>query len=497
MLLSELIAGSGDGIMDATFERDREIKGLTADSREVEEGFLFAALPGAQLDGRDFIDEAVGRGAAAVLVPAASELPALTAPDGAPVAVIGDGQPRRRLARMAAFFFGRQPEYIAAVTGTNGKTSVVHFLRQIWDHAGHSSASLGTLGLDAPGMPAGANLTTPDPVDLHRRLAALAAAGIDRLAMEASSHGLDQQRLHGVAVDAAAFTTFSRDHLDYHHDAESYLAAKLRLFSEVMDKGGVAVLNAELPAEVLAAATEVCRARDHEVLTYGTGGNDVKLQSRTPLPDGQDVEFTVAGQRHWLRLPLIGVFQAQNLLGALALARVCGGDTDSAIAALPHVAGAPGRMQLAATRANGGAVYVDYAHTPDALTHVLRALRAHCQGRLMVVFGAGGDRDAGKRPLMGAAAAQFADTAIVTDDNPRSEDPAAIRAEIMAACPEAREIGDRAEAIRAAVADLQAGDLLVVAGKGHETGQTVGDQTLPFDDIQETRAAVAEIEGGA
>lgn len=483
--------------MDMTFGRDREIKGLTADSREVEEGFLFAALPGAQQDGRAFIGDAIGRGAAAVLVPAASELPALTAPDGTPVAIIADGLPRRRLSRMAAFYFGRQPNTIAAVTGTNGKTSVVHFLRQLWERTGLPAASLGTLGLHAPDMPAGANLTTPDPVDLHRRLAALAANGVEHLAIEASSHGLDQYRLHGVAVDIAAFTTFSRDHLDYHADENAYLAAKLRLFSEVMEKGGVAVLNSALPEAVLAAAADIARARGHKVVTYGPGNSDVRLHTRTPLPDGQDVEFSIAGKRHWVRLPLIGVFQAHNLLCALALAEAGGTDIDAAVAALPTLNGAPGRMQWVASRNHGAAIYVDYAHTPDALAHVLRALRAHCQGRLRVVFGAGGDRDSGKRPEMGAAVRELADDAIVTDDNPRSEDPASIRRAILDACPGASEIGDRGEAIRAAVSALEAGDLLVIAGKGHETGQTAKGQTVPFDDAAEARAAVAEIEGGA
>ncbi|MEX2642017.1 MAG: UDP-N-acetylmuramoyl-L-alanyl-D-glutamate--2,6-diaminopimelate ligase [Acetobacterales bacterium] len=483
--------------MDATVEPDPEITGLTADSRAVEPGFLFAAMPGAKLDGRAFVGDAVSRGALAVLVPAASDLPSLTAPDGAPVAVIADGTPRRRLARLAATFYDAQPETIVAVTGTNGKTSVVHFLHQLWERTGERAASLGTLGLRAAGFEAGPNLTTPDPVDLHRRLAALKQAGIERLAMEASSHGLDQYRLDGVRLRAAAFTTFSRDHLDYHRNGDAYLAAKLRLFAEVMAAGGTAVLNAELPPATLAAVRKLAGEHGHRVTLYGSGAADVRLQSRTPMPDGQDIEISVFGRRHWVRLPLIGVFQAQNLLCALALAVACGTGEDDAVAALPHLTGAPGRMQHIATLESGAAVYIDYAHTPDALSHILRALRAHCQGRLWVVFGAGGDRDSGKRPEMGAAARELADVAIVTDDNPRSEDAAAIRARILAACPDGREIGDRAEAIRTAVSALSAGDLLVIAGKGHETGQIVGDRTIPFDDAAEARAAVAELEGRA
>ena len=460
-----------------------EIVGLTCDSRRVEPGFLFAALPGEHADGRDFIDEAMKRGAAAVLAPPGTRIddPRRQA------ALLTDDNPRRRFAHLAARFFNGQPAKVAAVTGTNGKTSVVSFAHQIWTRLGRNAASMGTLGVTAPGLKAPADLTTPDPVDLHRNLRDLAGRGVERLALEASSHGLDQYRLDGVAVIAAGFTNLSRDHLDYHGSMKAYLEAKLRLFVDIMGPGGTAVLNAD--SEHFPAFSQTAGVRRQRIVSYGLKGKDIRLEESQPLSAGQRLEITLLGRSHSLVLPLIGTFQAENALCALGLAVACGDDPEPAAAALEELAGAPGRVQLAARHANGAAVYVDYAHTPDALAGVLGALRPHAEGRLVVVFGCGGDRDKGKRPEMGKIAAEMADAAIVTDDNPRGESPVLIRRQIIAACPSAREIGDRAEAIHTAVDELRAGDLLVVAGKGHETGQDVGGEVLAFCDAEVAAAA--------
>ncbi len=468
-----------------------DITGLTADSRRVAPGYLFAALPGARTDGRAFIPDALARGAVAVLAPSGTGREAL--PPG--VALLTDARPRRALARMAARFHGRQPETVVAVTGTNGKTSTVLFARRIWAALGRDAGSLGTLGASAPGYERAETLTTPDPVLLHEVLAGMAAAGCDHLAMEASSHGLDQDRLDGVRLAAAAFTNLSHDHLDYHGTMARYRAAKARLFSDVMAPGGVAVLNADVPE--LEALSDLCRRQGHRVLTYGRAGADLRLERLTPAPDGQDMRLTVLGSRHDVHLPVAGDFQAMNALAALGLVLATGNHAGHAVAALESLESVPGRMQKVASPAVGGAVYVDYAHTPDALETVLAGLRPHVGtgGRLLCVFGCGGDRDAGKRPAMGEIAARLADLAIVTDDNPRTEDAAAIRAAILAACPRGREIGDRAEAIRQAVATLAPGDVLLVAGKGHERGQIVGGRVLPFDDAEQVRAAVAALDG--
>ncbi len=463
--------------------KETEIVGLTCDSRRVEPGFLFAALPGEHADGRDFIPEAMKRGAAAVLAPPGTRID----DPGGQVPLLTDDNPRRRFAHLAARFFAGQPSMVAAVTGTNGKTSVVSFARQIWSRLGLDAASMGTLGVAAPGLEAPADLTTPDPVDLHRNLRDLAERGVERLALEASSHGLDQYRLDGVAVNVAAFTNLSRDHLDYHGSMNAYLEAKLRLFVDIMGPGGSAVLNAD--SEYFPAFSQTARVRRQRIVSYGLNGEDIRLDKAEPLTGGQRLEVTVLGRSHSLVLPLIGSFQAENALCALGLAIACGDDAEPAAAALEELAGAPGRVQLTARHANGAAVYVDYAHTPDALAGVLEALRPHARGRLVVVFGCGGDRDKGKRPEMGKIAAELADAVIVTDDNPRGENPALIRRQVIAACPSARDIGDRAEAIFTAVAGLRQGDLLVVAGKGHETGQVVGGEVLPFDDAEVAAAA--------
>ncbi len=490
MRLSELIAAPA---IPAATAADPEIAGLTADSRTVAPGYLFAALPGGRADGRDFIADALARGAAAVLAPPGTTL------DGNAVPLITEDDPRRGFALLAARFFGAQPAIAAAVTGTNGKTSVVWFTRQIWSALGHRAASLGTLGLDADDFPddgdsdGGAALTTADPVTLHRRLAALASAGIDHLALEASSHGLEQARLDGVRLSAGAFTNLSRDHLDYHGTMDAYRAAKLRLFERLLPDGATAVLNAD--ADDFKAFRDAARAGGRRIISFGRGGADIRLLELTAQAGGQLLEIDLFGKRRTVLLGLPGEFQAANALCALGLVIACGDDADKALDALAGLQGVPGRLQLVARRANGAPVYVDYAHTPDALSHVLSALRPHTERRLVVVFGCGGDRDRGKRPEMGAIAARLADTIIVTDDNPRFENAAAIRRGILDACPDAVETFDRAEAIHHAAAALDGGDVLVIAGKGHEQGQIVGENVLPFDDAEVAGKAVAAIDG--
>jgi UDP-N-acetylmuramoyl-L-alanyl-D-glutamate--2,6-diaminopimelate ligase len=462
-----------------------DILGLSADSRSIRPGFLFAALPGARADGRAFIAEAVARGAAAVLAPDGTEWP----PGVPPRPLLTHPDPRAALARMAAAFHGAQPELCVGVTGTNGKTSTVEFLRQFWRAAGRSAASLGTLGLRAPGFPPGASLTTPDPVALHATLAALAKAGVTHAAMEASSHGLDQRRVEGVRFRAAGFSNLTRDHLDYHGTMEAYRAAKLRLFGALLPPGAAAVANADMDAETLAAVRATARERRLRLLTVGEAGADVRLLAAQPLPEGQALLLDAFGTEAEVMLPLPGRFQADNVMLALALAVATGVEPPLALAAIELLDGVRGRMERAAVLANGAAVYVDYAHTPDALSRLLAALRPHVApgARLHVLFGAGGDRDRGKRPLMGQAAAQGADAVWITDDNPRGEDPAAIRAAVKAGAPEAFEIGGREAAIAAALAALGPGDVLAVAGKGHETGQEIAGVLHPFDDVEVVR----------
>ncbi|CAK0770155.1 UDP-N-acetylmuramoyl-L-alanyl-D-glutamate--2, 6-diaminopimelate ligase [Azospirillaceae bacterium] len=515
----------------ALWPRGPIVTGLTADSRAVQPGGLFAAFPGHRSDGRAYIGQAIAHGATVILAPTGSRLPA-NVPVHGDVILIEDEQPRRRFAQFAAYFHGmKQPAVIAAVTGTNGKTSTVQFARQIWEGMGRRAAALGTLGLTAPCMsssspleapPARAgqklSMTTPDPVALHQELAVLADAGIQRLAMEASSHGLDQHRLDGVRITAAGFTNLSLDHLDYHGSMDAYFAAKARLFEQVLEASGAAVLNADAPEYPPLAA--LCARRGIRVIPYGEraaagdhvtvysspsgavskgcGGNDaIRVLSVTPLPHGQRLNLNVLGRRLEATLPLVGRFQAWNALCALGLVLASGygdaGEIDDATGLLSELRGVPGRMQEVARHPSGAPVFVDYAHTPDALSTVLTALRPHAEGRLIVVFGCGGDRDRSKRPIMGEIARRLADRVVVTDDNPRSEEPAEIRRAIMDGCPEALEIGDRAEAIYAAVRDLKAGDLLVIAGKGHEQGQIFGMEVRPFDDAAIAYAAVSEI----
>jgi UDP-N-acetylmuramoyl-L-alanyl-D-glutamate--2,6-diaminopimelate ligase len=466
------------------------VAGLTADSRAVGPGFLFAALAGARVDGLAFVSQAVGAGAAVILV-AAGQKPDVPAH----VAVLEAVQPRLALARIAARFYARQPNIIAAVTGTSGKTSTAAFTRQIWSQLGHRAASLGTIGLIGPGIEYGESLTTPDPVKLHQLLAELVDHDIHHLAMEASSHGLDQFRLDGVQISAAAFTNLSRDHLDYHGDMESYLKAKLRLFAELLPAGGAAVVNADM-AEA-ARVIAIARARHHRLITVGRQRGDIRLVKQVPLATGQQLQMEIFGQRFDATFSVAGLFQADNLLSALGLVIGAGEKPEMAVAMIDRLTGVHGRIERVATTPSGAAVYVDYAHKPAGLEAVLGTLRPHTSGRLVVVFGCGGDRDRGKRPEMGALAVRLADRVIVTDDNPRSEDPARIRAEILAAAPGAVEIGDRAQAIRAAMRELKSGDVLVIAGKGHETYQLVGDQKFDFDDSEVARNCAAELARGA
>jgi UDP-N-acetylmuramoyl-L-alanyl-D-glutamate--2,6-diaminopimelate ligase len=452
-----------------------QISGITADSRAVQPGFLFAALPGAKVDGRRFIAEAVARGAAAVLAPADTIWPAGVPP----LPLLLDPSPRERLAKIAAELAGPMPKTLVAVTGTNGKTSTVDFLRQIFSAVGHKAASLGTLGVIAEGMPQAASLTTPDAVTLANTLADLARHGVTHAALEASSHGLEQSRMAGLRFAAAGFSNLTRDHLDYHGTMDAYRAAKLRLFESLLPVGAPVVAMADLDKETLAALRGVAVRRRLDLRLVG-------VAAARALPAGQEVTADLPGGRRTEFLPLSGRFQADNAVLAAGIAGAVG--IEHAGNYLPRLQPVRGRLELAATLANGAAAYVDYAHTPDAIERVLRALRPHTTGKLVIVFGAGGDRDAGKRPLMGAAAAALADMAIVTDDNPRTEDAASIRRAILAACPGGIEIADRAAAIAAGLDALAPGDVLVVAGKGHESGQIIGTEILPFDDAAVIRA---------
>ena len=475
--------------------REARVTGLTADSRQVRPGHLFAALPGVRVHGAAHAGQAVERGAAAVL----------TDPEGAAMAgrALGDAalvlaqDPRQALAYAAALWFGAQPEVVAAVTGTNGKTSVASFTRQIWERLGLAAASIGTTGVEGA-FAAPLRHTTPEPVTLHRLLAEAAVAGVTHAAMEASSHGLAQRRLDGVRLEAAGFTNISRDHLDYHASFDDYLSAKAGLFDRVLPEDGAAVIDIDGDHGLRMAA--VARERGQDLITVGAEpGADLRILAQRFDAEGQDLRFDWKGGIQVARLALIGGFQARNALLAAGLAVACGAEAEAVFRALPRLQTVRGRMQRVAARANGAAVYVDYAHTPDAVATALKALRPHVLGRLVVVLGAGGDRDREKRPMMGAAAALNADLVFVTDDNPRSEDPAAIRAAVLegarGADPDAAEVADRAEAILRAVDALGPGDALLVAGKGHETGQEVAGVMHPFDDAEQASIAVAALDG--
>lgn len=460
------------------------VGGLAVDSRAVKPGDLFFALTGSKTDGARFVDAAIAAGAVAIV----GDHPP---PGGCAVPFVATPNPRRALALAAAKFYPRQPATIAAVTGTSGKTSVAAFTRQIWQRLGQVSASIGTIGLVSDKRTVYGSLTTPDPIALHRQLDEIAADGVTHLAFEASSHGLDQYRLDGVRIAAGGFTNLSRDHMDYHPDVAHYLNAKLRLFRDLVIDGGAAVISADhdCSTEVIDAA----RTRGLRVIAIGRkgdAGDGIKLVDAAIDGFAQRLAVEHKGRKHTIRLPLVGEFQIENALVAAGLAIGTGSAADDVFGCLETLEGAKGRLELVGEH-NGAPIFVDYAHKPDALAKALQALRPYARRRLVVIFGAGGDRDAGKRPIMGAIAAEHADRIIVTDDNPRSEAPEAIRAAILATATSAREIGDRAEAIRAGIAGLEPGDALVVAGKGHEVGQIVGGKTLPFSDHEAVAEALA------
>ncbi|MES0811233.1 UDP-N-acetylmuramoyl-L-alanyl-D-glutamate--2,6-diaminopimelate ligase [Roseibium sp. SCPC15] len=464
------------------------ITGLTADSRNVKPGYLFAAFKGSTVDGTKFAPNAVAAGAVAIVC-ANDAADAIRSTAGKDVIVIGVAEPRQVFAKMAARFCGLQPDTIVAVTGTAGKTSVAHFVRQIFQAAGHPAASLGTLGTIKPGGESYGGLTTPDPVALHKELAELRAENINHAAMEASSHGLDQHRLDGVHLTAAAFTNLGRDHMDYHPTIEDYLKAKLRLFGELLPEGGTVVVD---PGEKYAdRVIEVADRRRQRIFTVGESGKDLKLTGLKPSGAGQDLTLETERGEYKVTLPLIGRFQVSNALIAAGLAIAAGIDTGAVLRSLENLKGAPGRLELAGKTREGGLVFVDYAHKPDALDNALAALKPFAVGKLSVIVGAGGDRDPGKRELMGEAAARHADLVIITDDNPRSEDPASIRKAVLKGAPGALEIGDRYEAIAEGVRRLKTGDILCVAGKGHETGQIVGDTVIPFSDHEAVARAIS------
>ncbi|MCA3560425.1 MAG: UDP-N-acetylmuramoyl-L-alanyl-D-glutamate--2,6-diaminopimelate ligase [Aestuariivirga sp.] len=478
MRLSHLVAG------DAPLPKKAEslsVAGLTADSRAVKPGFVFAALPGTHADGTAFIPQAIAAGAVAVLTGEGAEAPC--------VPLIVSSNPRQLFARMAARFYGRQPDTVVAVTGTSGKTSVATFVREIWTAMGFRAASLGTVGLVSPSGAIELEHTTPDAMKLQELAHRLAAEKVEHLAIEASSHGLDQHRLDGLRIAAAGFTNLSHDHLDYHPTVEDYFNAKMRLFEELVAPGGAAVINVDTPRGEEAAR----RAAAHglKVWSVGLKGGTIRVLGVRREARSQHITVAVHGRAYDVDLPLAGDFQVSNALIAAGLVLATGGDEAQTMHALQSLKGAKGRLELVGRTAAGAPVFVDYAHKPDALENALASLRPYTRGRLFVVFGCGGDRDRAKRPIMGEIATRLADKVYVTDDNPRTEEPASIRAAIMAAAPGATEIGNRAAAIRAAVDALQAGDVLIVAGKGHEEGQKIGKEVLPFSDHEAVKAAIA------
>lgn len=481
MLLTELLQAVSDTVLPAVHFTVVEVTGITADSSKVKSGFVFVALKGEKNDGAKFIPQAIENGAIVVVREGGS----------------GKGEelsssifvknPRLALAKMAAAFYSRQPENIVAITGTDGKTSSADFFRQLVFLNGEKSVSIGTIGVisgNGKNLYAG-TLTTPDSVELHRILAELAASGVQHVAMEASSHGLDQYRLDGVNLQAAAFTNIARDHLDYHKTEEAYFIAKSRLFSELLPEGKTAILNQDDKRFV--ELKSICEKRKHKIIGFGRNGTEFTINNITPHQHGQSVSLALFGKKYEIEVPLVGEFQVMNILAALGLAIGCGEDLEKTLSNIGKLKGVSGRLEQVAVSKNGAAIFIDYAHTPLALANILNTLRPHTQSKLHVVFGCGGDRDAGKRPQMGKIASELADVAIITDDNPRSEDPATIRAAIMAGCTGkilCKEVADRAQAIYLAIEQLGAGDTLVIAGKGHEKMQIVGDKYLPFDDAQ-------------
>ena len=473
--------------------RDETVSGLSVDSRLTEPGHLFAALPGARNHGAEFVGNALRAGATAILTdPEGARVAAAAISEHAPALIVVE-DPRQALAYAAALYYGAQPEVMAAVTGTNGKTSVATFTRQIWQLLGAKAVNIGTTGVEGDWQ-APSSHTTPEPITLHRMLAHAAGAQISHGVMEASSHGLAQRRLDGVRLTAAAFTNFTQDHLDYHATFEAYFAAKAGLFTRVLPEDGVAVLNIDDPKGV--ELEGLCAERGVDVMRVGRSeAADLRVLSQRFDATGQELRVDFVGNIYQLRLDLIGGFQAENVMAAAGLTMACGADPEEVFSCLQELTGVRGRMEHAATRGNGSAVFVDYAHTPDAVATAIQALRPHVMGRIIAIVGAGGDRDKTKRPLMGQAAQEHADLVIVTDDNPRSEEPASIRGEVLAGAPEALEVADRAEAILRGVDALQPGDALIICGKGHETGQIIGDDVYPFDDVEQASLAVAALDG--
>jgi len=461
--------------------QDAVVTGFAIDHRKVARGTVFGAFRGSRFDGEDFIADAVAAGAIAVVA----------RPEAAVCGAqhIADAEPRRAFARLAAQFFAPFPQTVVAVTGTNGKTSTVELTRQLWRMAGHNAASIGTLGVTTADDQVSTGLTTPDIVTFLSNMAGLAREGVSHAAFEASSHGLSQYRTEGLSVHAGAFTNLSRDHLDYHGTMEAYLEAKLRLFTEVVDDDGTAVVWMDDPAS--ARVAELAAERGLALITVGSAGKTLRLTSRAPTQLGQTLTIEAAGKTHQVKLPLIGAYQAANALTAAGLALATGAALEQVLDGLSRVQPVRGRLERAAISKTGAPIYVDYAHTPDGLRAAIEALRPHATGRLIVLFGAGGDRDTGKRPEMGAVAVSMADHVIVTDDNPRSEDPAGIRQQVLAGAPGAIEIDGRREAIIAAIAEAKAGDIVLLAGKGHEQGQIIGDRVLPFDDVTVARECAA------
>ena len=477
MLLTSLILGENASLVEKIDISNIRISGVTADSRMVEPGFLFAALPGATHDGRNFVSAAIERGAAAIIGPIGTH-----APKNIPVLTSSDA--RATFAHLTAKFFQLQPKIIAAVTGTNGKTSVVTFTQPIWSSIGLNSVSIGTLGLQLPDGSTKPTLTTPDTVTLHKELANAVENDISHVVLEASSHGLEQRRIDGVNLMAAGFTNLSHDHLDYHHTKDKYISAKMRLFKDLLTSEGVAVINADTP-EAGVIRKDFCGRK----ITYGFKGEQLVLRSIKTISAGIRVSLEVYGTPLIINFPLLGRFQAYNILCAAGLAIGCGASADSVISALKKLKEVKGRIQLAG-KLNGGSVYIDYAHTPSALENALLSLRPHTVGRLITVFGCGGNRDRTKRRMMGAISEKFSDITIVTDDNPRSEDPAKIRSEILEGALNGIEIGHRIDAIAKGLKMLKAGDLLLIAGKGHEKEQIIGEKVLSFDDLAVTKTLI-------
>ena len=465
---------------------DADICGITADSRKVKPGYLFVALPGLVFNGADFIEDAIKAGATAILA-----IPQVKTDDDSVMWIL-DEYPGRIFPHIVSRFFSSQPENIAAVTGTNGKTSVAFFTQQIWKQLGIKAASVGTLGIQSDDYQKDTGLTTPDPVVIHKALSELCDQGVNHVVFEASSHGLDQRRLDGLNISAAAFTNLTHDHLDYHKTEAEYFNAKKRLFSEVLSPSKTAVLNVDSP--LVREVQKICEAKGHKIITVGSDDGDIRLLNQRTSSSGQEITVTYEGKIYDISLPPVGQFQATNALMAVGLVIGCGGDADKAFKALAYLRPVRGRMEQAGRHPAGARIYVDYAHTPDALETVLRALRPHVKGSLSVVFGCGGDRDKTKRQVMGKVAYELADRVYVTDDNPRSERPNDIRNEILKGCPTGYDAGERSVAIERAVRELGVGDILLVAGKGHEQGQTIGDDVIDFDDVSVVRSAIATLE---